>query len=186
MRPPGSLARPKARSLLKQSLDTVTCPGCGKLLPAWAQTCQFCGAVTGVAAQPNSAVVQARRRYRLSWKEVAYTVLAWIWVLSGAYGMLQATGVVPDAIVAFGGAGYVGIIAGIQLLIGLGLLAQNDWVMFIAKIVCYVQALFASFAFIFVLAFGGPFLRTALGLLYVLFELGLALFQVYILNEFGD
>ncbi len=168
----------------QQQLVTIQCPACGKTLAGWATQCQFCGAQTGHIPRPMTPQMQAKRELGMSWQEIAYFILAGLWTLSGIYGLLQAFGVMGLGDVGFG-AGFGGTFSAIQFLLGLGLLTQNEWVVYIVRIFCYLQILFALLGFVF--SFGAESTLAVLFFLgYHLFQLALACFQLYIFSVVSD
>jgi hypothetical protein len=115
----------------------------------------------------------------MSWQEVAYWVLAWLWVAQGVFGVIQALGYVPEI------GSFVGPIAAAQLLLGIALLTQNEWAIYIARLLTFLNVIGALLGM--VLAFvADSTLEIALRFIFNGFLLALACFQIYIFGTVSD
>lgn len=114
-----------------------------------------------------------------SWQEISYWVLTWIWVASGVFGLVQALGMSSQM------GGYFGPLSVLHLLIGLGLLTQSEWAIWIAKLVTYLTIVGAFAGILMSFLLKSP-LAVAISLAYNVGEFALACFQIYIFGYMDD
>ncbi len=167
-----------------KSLETIVCPACGQALIAGTQVCQFCGAATGAApisASGRGALRKSEPRY--SWQEVCYYAISGLWVVGGVWDVVQALGFLPELMPAVGGTAISGGFAVAQIVVGVGLLAQNDLAIFIARILTIVQIAMAALGIAFAM-FGG--FGAILAILFGVLQMALACFFLFLLNLMGD
>jgi tetratricopeptide (TPR) repeat protein len=144
----------------------VPCPNCKAMVMEWAAVCPSCN------YQIKAVVSQFTGRgpaHTTQWQEVAYYILAGLWCVLGAVTILGGVGKpFGEVLIAFGS---------LDIIIGLGLFTHNDIVQNIAKIIAYLNILFGGLGLIMGIGLG-----SIVSILESLFTLGLAGFQIYILN----
>lgn len=172
-------------------LVTVKCPQCRQSLPGAAMRCHFCGADLSRMARPAAAVaqVQARKAAKSTapdWREVAFYILAGLWILNAGLEIAQGSGLIPQFMSTFGIGEVLVVMGVVDIIIGIGMWVQNDLAMYLVKYRCIVGLLGGLLGI--VMAFGYPtntgmFWATLIGnVLYLAFT-G---FQIYIVSMFSD
>jgi len=114
---------------------TVTCPHCKNNLPAWAQTCQFCGApLRGVGS--HSGPIVDTWNDRPTWQEVGYIVCSVIFILIGGLELLQGFKVVPVGAkpISDGYGTYLQFMGTAAAVLGIAMLFQQLWAQFVVKL----------------------------------------------------
>lgn len=116
-----------------QALKQVPCPNCKQPIMDYAAICPHCNfriRATGTFANRDTGPAY-------EWQEIAYTIMSLIWI-----GLAATQGIF--AFLAFKKVGIEGIgtfflvMYGARTLVGLGLLFRQEWIAFIAKILCYI------------------------------------------------
>jgi len=172
-------------------ITTIQCPQCNQSLPPGAMRCQFCGADLSQIARPAHAVAHLRAQAKARstaphWKEIAFHILAGLWVLSALFELLQGSHVVPALSPTMGFGQYLLVVGAIDLILGIGMWTQNDLAMTIIKWRCILGLLNGLFGCLFAFAFQDkPGLMIAI-LVYNIFFLAFTGFQLYIISEFAD
>lgn len=165
------IARAAVHAPAQSSINYVPCPNCKQQIADYAAICPHCnfqnravGTFAGRDTGPN-----------YEWQEVAFTIVSIIWLLNAGWSIFDATrlpGMVRDFFLTIGIA---------NAAVGLGMLFRMDIAMIIAKFLCYVNLLFASYGVVFGLMLGryGNFAGS-------LFTLSLAGFLIYLINYNSD
>ena len=155
-----------------QTLDHVPCPNCKMQIMSYAAICPHCnfkirdfGTFAGRDTGPD-----------VIWQEVAYTIVSLIWTLFAGWQLFQALLIKEQELRTF-----VAVIQAANLGVGLGLVFRQEWIMFIAKILCYINLLYGAYMTMVGFGLGQPVIG-ALALL----QLGVAGFMVYLINYIGD
>jgi Tfp pilus assembly protein PilF len=153
------------------TIQTVPCPNCRQPIADYAAICPFCSfrnRATGTFAGRDTGPTYA-------WQDIALTVVAIVWILYAGLGIvlaIRADDFLRDYLltiqIANGG-------------IGLGLLFRMEWLMMIAKYLCYLNLLIGAYQFIF-----GLMLANWAALGAGAFTLALAGFLVYLINFNSD
>src|SRR4051794_21836396 len=96
-------------------LTTIQCPNCKQSLPPGAMRCQFCGMDLSQMARPAHAVAANRahaqaRSTAPHWTEIAFQVLAGMWVLNAAFEVVQGLGLIPAFMPSFGFREYLVVV----------------------------------------------------------------------------
>ena len=120
-----------------------------------------------------------------SWKEIAYYIMAGLWVVSAIYSILQGTGIVPSAFFSIGGGEYLVVVGVIDLAFGIGLLLQNDFIMYIVKFRCIIGLLSGLLGLVFAAGMRDP-TTMAVGIIVNVLYLAFTGMQIYLLSEFSD
>lgn len=155
-----------------QTLDQIPCPNCKMQIMSYAAICPHCnfklrdfGTFAGRDTGPD-----------VVWQEVAYTIVAVIWTLFAGWQLYQALLIEDKDLRTF-----MAIIQGANLCIGLGLIFRMEAVMFIAKILCYINLLTGAYWTMVGFGLGQPLVGA-----FALLQLGLSGFMVYLINYIGD
>src|SRR5579862_3309113 len=131
----------------RTEIATITCPNCKQALPAWSQTCQFCGAPLQGVIRPMGAPIVDTWNDRPTWQEVGYIVCSVIFILLGALSLLEGFKVIqvgPKPI-SDGQGAYLQITGTISAVLGIAMLFQQLWAQFIVKwysVLSLIAALF--------------------------------------------
>jgi tetratricopeptide (TPR) repeat protein len=129
-----------------QKAQEVPCPNCKRPVMEWAAICPHCA--MQIKAIPSMFAARQAATKAYAWQDVMYYIVTVVWILFGVVPLA----LIVLAILAFGSqadqAGYGPNITGLamipgvfglaRLLLGVGLLFQNDWCMSIAKWVCII------------------------------------------------
>ena len=121
----------------QKSIQEVPCPQCGRPMMNYAAICPHCN--FQVRAYGSFAGRDTGPAY--SWQEVAYTILSIRWCLDAVRMIIMAF-----ALNIVGFSAFLGYIGCANLAIGLGLVFKQEWIAFIAKIMCYGNVLFNGLA----------------------------------------
>ena len=156
------------------SLKQIPCPSCRQQIMDYAAICPHCNArlrATGTFAGRDTGPAH-------EWQEIVYTIMSVLWCLltgfqaAGSFLLMQNSREGTSGPFAF-----FFIVSLAQFVIGLGLLFRQEWIAFIAKIMCYIT-LFTS-AYGLMIDFGlGHILAGVLDIV----TLGIAGFMVYLIN----
>jgi tetratricopeptide (TPR) repeat protein len=156
------------------SMKQVPCPSCRQPIMDYAAICPHCNArlrATGTFAGRDTGPAY-------EWQEIAYTIIALIWCALTGFQTYVTVMLCLNSKDGFSGPfAFLFIVAAAQFAVGLGLLFRQEWIAFIAKIVCYIT-LFTS-AYGIMINFG---LGRILGGLIDLTTLAVAGFLVYLIN----
>lgn len=167
------------------TLTTIQCPKCGHTILGMSIVCQFCGTQIQAAPRARTAFLMPADDKK-TWQEIAYYVLAAIWVLYGAFEMLQGFGVIPSVWQSMPGpmkgGPFIGTIGGVFVLMGIGLLFETGWVQFLTKIVCWLGIGVNIMFLPMVLLARHP----GLGLLNFLLFIGIYSLQIHVIATVGD
>ncbi|HLK16701.1 MAG TPA: zinc ribbon domain-containing protein [Fimbriimonadaceae bacterium] len=120
----------------RTEIPTVTCPNCKQSLPAWSQTCQFCGSPLKGVVRPMGAPIVDTWTDRPTWQEVCYIVVSVAFILNGGYELLQGFKVLPNPLGELSFAGYLAylqIMGFASAILGVGMLFQQLWAQFLVK-----------------------------------------------------
>lgn len=110
------------------SIQQIPCTKCGQLMPKYTVSCPHCSAGT---SQTTMFVGQDRKAPRI-WQEPLLTVLTVIWMAMAAFEIV--------VYIRPGGgpfSGYLLVLDGMRIGVGLIVLFRSDWISNAAKIVCY-------------------------------------------------
>jgi tetratricopeptide (TPR) repeat protein len=177
----------QARQAVQKSQE-VPCPNCKKPVMEWAAICPHCN--MQIKAIPSLFATRQAQTKAYGWQDVMYYITTVLWVLFGAVPLA----IVALAIFAVGskaeGAGINNHISGLasipiffgaaRILLGVGLLFQNDWCMSIAKRICIVFIL-KNILWLMLDYFGKDYFSLTMDLL----SIGLDGFLLYLLNYLG-
>lgn len=166
---PGPAAAPAGTALQKQ----IPCPGCKRPIMEWAAICPHCG-------HQNRAVGQFAGRAQnipaTTWQEGAYMVVSILYTINAIWALVSVfmlgSGDLDSAFSKF----FI-TLAAVNVGVGLGLIFKVEWIMFFAKILCYISII-GYFPQVF-LAFG---LGQVVAGLVSLIGLGLTCFMIYLIN----
>ncbi len=156
------------------ALKQVPCPSCRQMIMDYAAICPHCNMrirATGTFAGRDTGP-------KYEWQEIAYTVMSVLWCLLTGFQTFVTVMLCLNSEGSFSGPfAFLFIIAASQFTVGLGLLFRQEWIAFIAKIVCYLT-LFSS-AYGIMINFG---MGKVLGGVIDILTLGIAGFMVYLIN----
>jgi tetratricopeptide (TPR) repeat protein len=181
-------ANTQAKQQVQKSQE-VPCPNCKKPVMEWAAICPHCN--TQIKAIPSLFATRNAETPAYRWQDVMYYITTVIWILFGAIPLaliafaLFAVGNKMDQLggPATGLAGLAMIpitFASARILLGVGLLFQNDWCMSIAKWVCIIFIL-KNLLWIMLDFYGKQYFSLAMDI----FSIGLDGFLIYLLNYMG-
>lgn len=181
--------------MAQHQIATIKCPKCNHELPTWAQTCQFCGTPVKGVVRPMGAAVVDTWTDRPTWQEVCYIIVSVIFILNGAYEMLQGFKVVPNPMGARAFDGYLAylqIMGFLSAVLGIGMLFQQLWAQMIVKWYSWICLVVGLFGVMTSLMWAGEATRVvpasvvytaiAINFAYVLFY-G---FTIYVIKAVGD
>jgi tetratricopeptide (TPR) repeat protein len=154
------------------------CPVCKHDVMNWAAVCPTCGAqLKAVVSQfaTNNPVPTA------TWQEVAYKIIAGLWILNGSYVAFQGVQRIGKEGYIPGLEAFEVIMGTINIGVGIGLFFENEVVQFIAKLMCYLVMFRAGWSLIMSLGLGFT-VDAAISAAMI----ALAGFQLYILAQIGD
>lgn len=163
------------RDQVRQSQE-VPCPVCKKMVMNWASVCPYC---QSVIKQLPSQFAGRDTGPAFTWQEVAYKILAVIWMLFGAFMIFQGILLTKSEHYFPGMEAFPIIIGTVMVGVGIGLLTENEVMQFITRIFCYLT--FVRIAFGFML--GGGLLKGFM--IEALISMVLSGFQLYLLREVG-
>jgi tetratricopeptide (TPR) repeat protein len=133
-----------ARAAVQQS-QQVPCPACKRMVMEWTVICPHC--TSQIKAMPGTFAGRADALPVVAWQDVMYYIMSVIWILMGAAPIL-AIGFTAGFDMAFSGiSAFITTISLAQVLIGIGLLFQNDFAMTFAKWLCIIGILGDILAF---------------------------------------
>ncbi len=167
----------------------IQCPACKRMAMEWASICPHCGE----RLKASAASVAMSQIPTTTWQEVAYRIVAVLWIASAVFTIVSGVAEVRKAEEALreltghgsgnqdGRAMYFYIMGGLQAFVGIGLLIENETLQFIAKIICYLS-LFVGARGTVVGFLGGHPLEGLVGLA----QLSLAGFAIYLINCVSD
>ncbi|HTQ09746.1 MAG TPA: tetratricopeptide repeat protein, partial [Fimbriimonadaceae bacterium] len=172
-----------------QKSQEVPCPFCKRPVMEWAAICPHCN--QQIKAMPSLFATRQAETKGYQWQDVMYYVVTVIWVLFGVVPLviaavaIFAVGQQVDAVgSSMGGApNFAGlamiplVFAGLRLLLGIGLLFQNDWCQTIARWVC-VLFILKNLLWIMVDYYGRMYFNLTMDIL----SIGLDGFLLYLLN----
>ena len=166
---------------------TINCPGCQRSLPGWSTSCQFCGAPIGNNVPRPANAYQYRIEPKVSWQERLHTIFAVIWILLGGWYLLMSFKILPSAVAQAGGDAFLGIVGASMAGMGIGLLMDQDWMEFLAKMVCFLLLVNAGFGLMqdWLFATAGHKLKTA-NVVIGLVTMAMAGMQIYLSSFMGD
>lgn len=167
-----------AKKAQVQQSQQKQCPACKQLVMNWAAVCPHCNSVIG-AIPSQFAGRDTGPRY--TWKEIAYKIMCVYWIGMGVYSVISGFLMTKRGGPTLGFESIFYAIGGLQIAMGLGLLFEVEWVQFIAKLLCILNAIFAAWGIL--MQFG---LGHIVGGLVQVAALGLTLFQIYLLSEMSD
>ncbi len=128
------VAKAAVQAPVQSSINYVPCPNCRQQIADYAAICPHCNfqnrAVGTFAGRDTGP--------RYEWQEVAYTVVAVIWILNAGWNIFSATRLAPPL------KDYFLTLSIANAGIGLGMLFRMEMVMTIAKIFCYINLMFGS------------------------------------------
>jgi hypothetical protein len=157
----------------------ILCPKCQQKLPDGAGHCQFCHAtfapIGSAAPDPDGGYEVAPRP---TWIGKAYNAIAIWWIVSGLYGVLEAT-VLSRHVNAI-----LLVFELITVLIGVGLLLKIEAARGVLNILCFLQILGGAFGLL--IDFFSPFLTGILGFIAIfanIISIGLAMLMIYLIGE---
>lgn len=173
---------------MSTQIQMIKCPKCGATLPAWSQHCQFCNSKLDNVARPPGTQMRGGYDNRMSWQEICYIIVSILITLRGIYGIAAGLGWVGSV----GPFGTIsGIFGAIDLLLGVGMLAQQTWAQFIMKWVSLLNVMYGAYLVLSGLIWlgGKSELAKALGIGSLIFGIVTVViygFTMYLIKEVGD
>jgi len=170
-----------AKAAAAPAPNQIPCPSCRQSVMAWASICPHCNfEITPRSQSSRFAAVDVGPRY--SWQEIAYYILAGLWIIQGAYtiisGYILASG---DSEMGDSARMYHGLLGGFNVAVGIGLMFQVSWMQWLAYLMCLLNLFMSGMGLMVTLGLGAwP------GVFYNLFILAIVGFQVYLLRTVGD
>lgn len=167
----------QARQQVQKSQE-VPCPACKQPIMEWAAICPHCN--TQIKALPSQFAGRMDAMPKVIWQDVAYYICAALLTGQAAIPLIIALAE-KGPTGAF--TGLAGIGNGIDLIIallGIGCLFKMDTVMYITKILCYIDGFFLILG-LFLTFFAGFYGAAAL----VFGQLTIVGFMIYLLNYQG-
>lgn len=153
-----------------QTMQQVPCPKCALPIMSFAAICPHCGHQN----RPVGSFQGRNTGPDHTWQEIAFVIMA---ILYTVMGIVELLPVILARNSLHGFEGYYGFVGLVDFCVGLGLLFRQEWIGFIAKIMCYKSMLFGTI-FMLVTFFGAHYLQ-ALGWLV---QASVAGFMVYLIN----
>lgn len=175
--PTSAVTEAQKKAQVQQSQEG-SCPACKKTVMNWASVCPHCSTVI---RQIPSQFAGRDTGPRYSWKEVAYKIMAVLWILNGVFSIFQGFMLTQGEQVFRGIEMYSYVVGAIIIGMGIGLLLETEWVQFVAKIVCILYMMGACYYLLVGFGIGKP-VYIGIGS----FQLLLGGFQVYFLSEIGE
>jgi len=130
---------------------------------------------------------QARARSGApGWKEIAFKIVAGLWILNAAFEIIQGLGVIPAFMPVFGLKEYLVVMGVIDLILGIGLYVENDLAMSVVKFRCILGLLNGFFGCLFAFAWQDKPAVMIVMLLVGIFNLAFTGFQIWIISQFSD
>ncbi|MFI5385840.1 MAG: tetratricopeptide repeat protein [Fimbriimonadales bacterium] len=172
-----------------QKTQEVPCPACKLPVMEWAAICPHCN--TQIKAIPSLFATRNAETPAFQWQDVVYYVVAVIWMLWGALPLVLAALVIfamdknlqnagaPAGSVS-GLAAVPLVFGGAKILLGIGLLFQNDFCMSFAKWLCIAGILWNLLRIMIDLTLKSPF-----AVVFDVLAIGLDGFMIYLLNYAG-
>ncbi len=154
------------------SVDMVKCTNCGQMIVSYAAICPYCNfkfRATGTFAGRDTGPDH-------EWQEIAYTILSVIYTAYAGFNSYVAWTTMD-----VGMRGFFTTIFVVETIIGLGMVFRLQWIMFVAKIMCYITLLQGAYLFM-VTFFLGHYLGAGMAVL----TMAIAGFMVYLINYVGD
>jgi hypothetical protein len=127
--------------------------------------------------------VVLERQPAYTWPEILYFAAASLWVVGGAYDLLQAVGWLPGVVLSLGGPVFYGAVASCRMALGLALLFQSDLSVTLARVFAVVQMIFSAVGVVMAVVWREG---SALSFAYTAFQLGLAALVLYLLYVSTD
>ncbi len=169
-----AVSEAQRRQQVQQS-QQIPCPICKKMVMNWAVVCPHCHSTI----KDRSQFAGRGALPKTSWQEVAYKIMAVLWMLWGAWTVFAAL-MWRQSKYYFEGMEAPFVIFGVvEIGIGIGLLTESEVMQFITRIVCYLSFGIIGFGFLGGMMLNRWFLWTAL------LEVAFATFQLYLLKEVG-
>lgn len=165
----------------------IACPRCGKSIPGWQETCQFCGLILPEELRRWAESLSDEPYYKPvsqgpdPWVPVAYKVVATLWAIQGLVGVGW------NLMASMGGAGFFASIAimmgAVQMILGIGLLLHIEAIRGIVNFVAGINLMLtAAFLVIFLpLTLLMPF--GWLRVISDLFTIALCAFVIFLIGE---
>jgi tetratricopeptide (TPR) repeat protein len=156
----------------------TTCPNCKNDVMDWAAVCPTCGVqLKAVVSQfaANNPVPKA------TWQEVAYKIIAGLWILNGAFLIFRGIRHIGSEGYVAGQEAFDVIMGSINIGVGIGLFFENEIVQFLAKLMCMLVIIVNGWNVLMAVGVG-----RSDGLAYSVAAIALAGFQLYILAQIGD
>jgi len=163
---------PASAPVPNSTLKQVPCPNCKQMIMDYAAICPHCNfriRATGTFAGRDTGPTY-------EWQEIAYTIMSILYTLLAVGDLIS---ILPGAQKeGFSGLmTFLLVIVGARLIVGLGLIFRQEWIAFIAKILCYITLFTSAYSIMLFLGF------KAWGALAIsIFNIGVAGFMVYLIN----
>ena len=173
---------------------TVVCPNCKNNLPAWSQSCQFCGNPLKGVVRPAGAAIVDTWDDKPTWQEVCYIIVSIMFILNGALEILQGFKIVSlDGSNMTAGIGaYYQIMGAISAVLGIGMLFQQLWAQFLVKwfsVLALVVALWNLLISSTMASTAAKFVPASVVALAIIINIAYAAFYaftIYIIKVVGD
>lgn len=167
----------QARQQVQKSQE-VPCPACKRPIMEWAAICPHCN--TQIKALPSQFAGRMDAMPKVIWQDVAYYIVAALLTGQAAIPLIISMAEKGASGAFTGLAGIGNAINVIIALLGVGCLFKMDTVMYITKILCYIDGFFLILA-LFMTFFAGFYGAAAL----VFGQLSIVGFMIYLLNYQG-
>lgn len=160
--------------------NQIPCPNCRQSVMAWASICPHCNFEIKPKSQTSRfASIDAGPRY--SWQEIAYYILAGLWIIQGALTVILGYVLAGEGELGESNKMYNGLLGGFNVVVGVGLMFQSTVIQFLAYLMCLLNLFVSGMGLMFSLGLGQWPL-----VFYHLFILAIVGFQVYLLRTVGD
>ncbi len=161
-----------------QKSQEIPCPHCKRPVMEWAAICPHCN--TQIKAIPSLFATRQAQTRAYEWQDVMYYIIAVIWTVDGCFPFLYI-GFVYGFDTAFSGMAAVPTTLGLaSVLLGIGLLVQNDFAMTLAKWLSIIDILWSVLAIMIHF-----YAKQPVQVVMDIVSIGLNGFLIYLLNYMG-
>ncbi|HVT14076.1 MAG TPA: tetratricopeptide repeat protein [Fimbriimonadaceae bacterium] len=167
----------QARQQVQRSQE-VPCPACKRPVMEWAAICPHCN--TQIKALPSQFAGRMDALPKVVWQDIAYYVVAALLTLQAVIPLVITMATKgPDQLFT-GFAGVANVVNLVTALLGIGLLFKVDLIMYITKILCYINGFFLILG-TFLAFFAGFYVAATIEF----GQLSIVGFMIYLLNYHG-
>jgi tetratricopeptide (TPR) repeat protein len=154
------------------AMHQIPCPNCRQMIMNFAAICPHCN----FQLRQVGTFAGRDRGPAYAWQEIALTIMALLWIIAAGFDFYRGMQVQIEGL-----QGFLLILAGSRLVVGLGLLFRSEWISFIAKILCYISLFSGGYGFMITMAMGD-----VVGMIVNAITIGVAGFLVYLINYCMD